>query len=143
MECMASGIPTIVSANSGHLDLVATGGCVALTTQRSVPVPTRLFRSTEGWGESDPDEVVEVLERLWNDRESARALGHRASDAMAAWSWSRQVPRLLDALASAAFREKALKSARRQADTLSWRARHMPGPEGNGIPDHQSKEREP
>ena len=64
MECMAAGVPTIVSNNTGHRDLVATGGCFALATQRPVRPPTRFYRGVDGWGESDVEEMVEQLERV-------------------------------------------------------------------------------
>jgi tetratricopeptide (TPR) repeat protein/glycosyltransferase involved in cell wall biosynthesis len=99
MECMAAGIPTIVSANTGHHDLIATGGVLPLRTQRAVPVPRRFFKSTEGWGESDVDELVETLEGVWRDRQVARQRAITAADAMRDWSWPRQVDRLVSALA--------------------------------------------
>src|SRR3546814_1575573 len=34
MECMACGVPTVLSANTGHLDLVGSGVCIPLETQR-------------------------------------------------------------------------------------------------------------
>lgn len=95
MECMAAGVPTIVSANTGHLDLTGTGACLALTRQGVPRSPTRFFRATEGWGESDVDEVVEALERIHADRQAAEALGRRAASVMEAWSWPAQVDRLL------------------------------------------------
>ena len=49
MECMASGVPTIVSANTGHLDLASLGGCYTLTQQGRVPTPTRAMRSEMSW----------------------------------------------------------------------------------------------
>ncbi len=98
MECMASGIPTIVSANTGQLDLVATGGCIPLSAQGRVPSPTRFFRATEGWGESSVDEIVEALEAAWRDREAAEAVARRGVDAMQDWTWPRQIDRLLSTL---------------------------------------------
>jgi len=99
MECMASGVPTIVSANTGHLDLVATGGCFALRTQRNVRRPTRYFTEVDGWGESDVDEIVELLETLYTDRDLA---GQRATvgvSAMSRLTWSDQIAALVDAIA--------------------------------------------
>jgi glycosyltransferase involved in cell wall biosynthesis len=98
MEAMACGVPTIVSANTGHLDLVATGGCLPLVRQTTVPVPTRYFTATEGWGESDVDEIVEALERCYTDRAEARALGARGAAAMQAFTWANQVDQLLAAV---------------------------------------------
>jgi glycosyltransferase involved in cell wall biosynthesis len=96
MECMASGIPTIVSDNTGHRDLVATGAPYALNRQG--PVTMQDF-GTDGWGESDVDEMVETLERVWTDREEARRRGEAGVAAMAGWGWSDYARRLHETLA--------------------------------------------
>jgi glycosyltransferase involved in cell wall biosynthesis len=96
MECMACGIPTIVSDNTGHKDLLATGAPYALTRQAPVPIPDS---GTEGWGESDVDEIVETLERAWADREEAHRRGAAGAAAMARWTWSEYVRRYHDVLA--------------------------------------------
>lgn len=98
MECMAAGLPVIVSANTGHLDLVATSACWPLRRQRPVAPPTRFFRACEGWGESDVDEIVDALEHIYSDSAAACDLGARAAAAMAEWSWNRQIARLVDVL---------------------------------------------
>jgi tetratricopeptide (TPR) repeat protein/glycosyltransferase involved in cell wall biosynthesis len=95
MECMAAGIPTIVSANTGHQDLLATGGCFALRRQRNVKCPSRHFAGVDGWGESDVDEVVELLERLYADRALAAERAAVGAAAMANLTWERQVKELL------------------------------------------------
>jgi len=95
MECMAVGLPTIVSNNTGHRDLVATGGAYSL--ERQGPVASALYR-TEGWGESDIDEIVEALEAVWSDREAARRRGMAGAEAMAGWSWHNQIGRLRDVI---------------------------------------------
>jgi tetratricopeptide (TPR) repeat protein/glycosyltransferase involved in cell wall biosynthesis len=98
MECMAAGVPTIVSANTGHLDLIATGGCFALRSQRPVPQPTRYFTGVDGWGESDVDEIVALLERLYEDttlRAERAAVGVRAMQPL---TWRNQIDALLKAV---------------------------------------------
>ena len=49
MECLACGVPAIVSANTGHLDLA---GAYRLERQTY---------SNDGWGESDLGEILEAL----------------------------------------------------------------------------------
>src|SRR5262249_9605246 len=98
MECMASGVPTILSTNTGHLDLIAMGGCVPLRRQRQVRPPTQFFRATEGWGESDLDEVVETLELAWSDRQAMRSVARIGAEAMRGWSWTAQIDRFVDVI---------------------------------------------
>lgn len=95
MECMAAGIPTIVSRNTGHLDLTASGAPYALTRQGKV---ASAISGTEGWGESDVDEIVETLEQIWTDREEARRRGLAGAEAMARWSWRSQIGQLHEVL---------------------------------------------
>jgi tetratricopeptide (TPR) repeat protein/glycosyltransferase involved in cell wall biosynthesis len=99
MECMAAGVPTIVSANTGHLDLIATAGCFALRKQGDVPRPTRYFTGVDGWGESDVDEIVDLLERLYHDRELARNRAEIGAAAMARLTWESQIGELLAVIA--------------------------------------------
>jgi glycosyltransferase involved in cell wall biosynthesis len=98
MECMAAGIPTIVSANTGHLDLTETGGCFALRAQRAVRAPTRYFTGIDGWGESDVDEIVALLERLYADRDLAGQRATIGASALARLTWQSQVSALLEAI---------------------------------------------
>ena len=96
MECMASGVPTIVSDNTGHKDLLATGAAYALNRQRPVTIPDL---GTEGWGESDVDEIVEALEGVWSDHDKARQRGGAGVAAMAGWAWSDYARRLHEVVA--------------------------------------------
>ena len=96
MECLACGIPTILSANTGHLDLLGLGD-VALRLERQGLVP-RDGTDTTDWGESDVAEMVERLETVWRDRIAAAALGDRGARAMAKLSWRGQIGRLLRAI---------------------------------------------
>ena len=70
MEAMACGVPVILSANTGHLDLIRDGNCLPLRHQSQVADPAGKRR---GWGESSVEEVVERLETLYTDRALARA----------------------------------------------------------------------
>jgi glycosyltransferase involved in cell wall biosynthesis len=96
MECLASGVPTIVSDNTGHKDLVATGAPYALT--RQLPVAADGI-GTEGWGEGDVEEIVEALEHVWADRADARRRGEAGAAAMTRFGWRDYVRRLHDTLA--------------------------------------------
>jgi len=89
MECMACGVPVILSANTGHLDLIDDDVCLPLRDQRpvllggpdGVPIP--------GWGESSVDEIVERLEQAYGDGNEARRRGGRAAEKLSGMTWAR------------------------------------------------------
>ncbi len=97
METMACGIPTILSANTGHLDLIDSNHCYPLKTQKPVQ-PTPQFIGVEGWGESDMEEIIETLETIYQNRETAKQKGIAAAQFMEQWTWENQVHRLLEIL---------------------------------------------
>lgn len=95
MECLACGVPTILSDNTGHRDLLAHG--IAVPLQRQSPVH-RDGLDTLDWGESDIEEIVERLEAVWRDRSEAAAVGARAATFMPRLDWRIQGERLLRAI---------------------------------------------
>ncbi|MCS6958596.1 MAG: tetratricopeptide repeat protein [Pseudanabaenaceae cyanobacterium SKYGB_i_bin29] len=97
MECLACGVPTILSANTGHLDLIDESHCYPLTKQ--APVPSHpIFPGTQDWGESDIEEILEVMERVYNDRVTAQQKGQQAALFMQNLTWEKQVRLLIAAL---------------------------------------------
>ncbi|GEO81514.1 hypothetical protein ROR02_16450 [Pararhodospirillum oryzae] len=76
MECMAMGIPCVLSANTGHLDILREGACYPLRDQRPVTDPQGVRRE---WGESSVDELVECLEEIHKNRDEARRRGEQAA----------------------------------------------------------------
>ncbi len=98
MEAMACGVPTVLSANTGHLDLVDEAHCYPLRQQGAVaPVP--VFAGYDGWGESSVAELVEQLERVYADRAEAARRAERAVEYMQTRWWSRICEKLLKELA--------------------------------------------
>lgn len=93
MEAMAAGVPCILSANTGHLDLAAPSRSLVLERQAPVadPAGNRL-----GWGESDIDEIVAAMESVHRSSVAARALGLAASAFISARSWERFADTVLD-----------------------------------------------
>jgi glycosyltransferase involved in cell wall biosynthesis len=94
MECLACGIPTILSANSGHLDLLAWPD-VAIPLQRQTPAS---FEDRTGWHDSDVEEAVEALETVWRKRAAAARMGRRAAVAMQDLTWRNQIRLLVRAI---------------------------------------------
>jgi glycosyltransferase involved in cell wall biosynthesis len=97
MECLACGIPTILSANSGHLDIISDEICYPLRSQKPAR-PTGFFPDVDGWGESSVDEIVETLEGVYQNREKARRRAAAGVEAMRKISWEIQVPKILGAI---------------------------------------------
>ena len=93
MECMACGIPVILSGNTGHLDLVQDDNCLILKDQK----PVNYFNvGTDGWGESQIDEIIDHLIFAYNNRDSLVQIGDRAADFMKQYSWEKQSAKLGD-----------------------------------------------
>ena len=87
MECMACGTPVILSANTGHLDLIQEGNCYPLNQQSLV---NRIHKSDQvltGWGESSVPEIIEHLERIYSERKTAKAIGLRGAEMAGQMSW--------------------------------------------------------
>lgn len=98
MEAMACGIPTILSANTGHFDL-AGDHATMLTRQANCATLTG-EAGKDGWGESDVEEIVEAMEAAYQRRDETRRRGAAGARFMASWSWSAQVDRMLAAIGS-------------------------------------------
>jgi tetratricopeptide (TPR) repeat protein/glycosyltransferase involved in cell wall biosynthesis len=99
MESMACGIPTILSANTGHLDLIYSNICYPLWSQGRVKL-TAPFSGVEGWGESEVAEVVEALEQVYTNRKESKRRGLAAANFMLDWTWEKQVKRFLDVISN-------------------------------------------
>eukprot|EP00698_Gefionella_okellyi_P025133 TRINITY_DN9086_c0_g1_i1.p1 TRINITY_DN9086_c0_g1~~TRINITY_DN9086_c0_g1_i1.p1 ORF type:complete len:569 (-),score=106.49 TRINITY_DN9086_c0_g1_i1:9-1715(-) len=94
MEAFAAAIPTIISANSGHLDLIDDSRCYPLRLQYKSP--RGHWKSMKGWGDPDVNEIVDLLEHVYTHPEEAAEKGRRASEFMQDLSWEKQVPRFMN-----------------------------------------------
>ncbi len=94
MEAMACGVPTVLSANTGHLDLMEPDNCYALTRQGPIDPAKAAVAGAEGWGESDIEEMVEQLEAIYRDRREAARIGAKGAATLARLPWSRQIQAL-------------------------------------------------
>jgi glycosyltransferase involved in cell wall biosynthesis len=77
-EAMACAVPVIAAPNTGMADLLHDENCIPLRTQSRVDDGNA--RATEGWGESDVDEIVAALEFAYSDRDEARRIGTRSRE---------------------------------------------------------------
>jgi len=94
MECMACGVPTILSANTGHLDLLREDAALALRDQQPIS-------AAPGWCESAVEEIIAALETLYTDRARAAAMGAAGARLLAGMSWTKtaaEMQRIITAL---------------------------------------------
>ena len=89
MECMACGVPVILSANTGHLDLIAEDRVYPLWVQGRVEGMNPNPDGLQGWGESSVEEVIENLERIYLDRKEAACKAAQAAEWISEWTWQR------------------------------------------------------
>ena len=95
MEAMATGIPCILSANTGHLDLIGEDTCYPLRRQIPVASDSGL---TEHWRDSQVDEVVAVLEEVYEDRTEAARRARLGAEFMKGMTWKHQIGELMETL---------------------------------------------
>lgn len=97
METLASGVPCIISANTGHLDLTSDEYNIVLRRQDPCR-STSTFGGVDGWGESSVDEIVEALEFAYVHREETQKRAGIAAQRLADTSWHHQIDRLFDSI---------------------------------------------
>ncbi|SCA58181.1 conserved hypothetical protein [Candidatus Terasakiella magnetica] len=77
-ETMFCRVPTILSANTGHLDMMPEDKdvCIALKKQTALD---EQGGKRMGWMESDIEEMVEALEYAYQNREETQKMARRAA----------------------------------------------------------------
>jgi len=95
MEAMACGVPCILSANTGHLDLIDEGNCYVLQDQK----PGN-FTSDPGrhWRNSSVEEILEKLEIAYQNAEDRMQRGDMGAKFMQQLSWKNQVAKIVTAV---------------------------------------------
>ena len=88
----ASGVPCILSANTGHLDLIEDDNCYPITNQAEISS----LPYAKDWGESSVDEIVELLCRVYANKHEARLRGEQGTKFMQDWSWEKRTKYLID-----------------------------------------------
>ena len=102
METLACGIPTLISANTGHLDLLAMGFGHALPMGQTGlgEVDSAVHRaygddSLGLWGETNPEELLDWWLRIAAERERWCSVGREHAGAVRSLSWRESMRRLL------------------------------------------------
>jgi glycosyltransferase involved in cell wall biosynthesis len=98
MASLACGCSTILSANTGHLDLLRHNLGYPLYAQR--PIHGSSAFGTDGWGETDVEEVVETLEWIYTNRQEASYRSSAAIEFLREWTWETYVQHFLQAIAT-------------------------------------------
>lgn len=78
-EAIGLGLPTLCSSGTGHQELLGYCGLASGQPVASAPPP---WRGTDGWSETDPDEIVDWWCRMRTDP--------AFSPEPFVWSWDRQ-----------------------------------------------------
>lgn len=94
MEAMACGVPTYVAYNTGQKDLVDLIGCKGFKNQSRVKATPAMW-TVDDWGETDVDEVVDAMERVFTDRATAIRDAATVAERMKSWTWSELNEKLL------------------------------------------------
>ena len=90
MEAIRSGVSSILSANTGHLDIIQRGNCIPLLEQKTIDRD-----GFSGWGESSIDEILHHLERAYNSGAIDKIT---ASNSMAPYTWSNSIDSLIQSI---------------------------------------------
>ncbi|MGB0695478.1 MAG: glycosyltransferase family 4 protein [Rhodospirillaceae bacterium] len=103
MEAMACGVPCILSANTGHFDLIDKHNDVptayAIDRQIDIGEVTGTPR-LKGWGETTVEDLVATMERAYANQAERQAIGNAGAQFMGQWSWDSQVRKLVELIGS-------------------------------------------
>lgn len=108
MEAIASAVPTVLSANSGHLDLIDALRDDIWCLHKQAPAhyevppeytaPNAARAAIGGAFESDPDEAAAALTYIFHNRPRARAIARAAASRMHdSWTWKHSLFHLVRA----------------------------------------------
>lgn len=91
MEALSSGVRCAISMNTGHLDIIYPNNCIALARQQ--PITNGLNARMQDWGESDVEEILNVLERAYAGTLPLNVSDIR--DSMRSFTWEQAISHLL------------------------------------------------
>jgi hypothetical protein len=107
METLACGIPTILSANTGHLDLLEMrlDHAIAIGIDGRGKVPKRITAGYGGdqgklWGETNPEELAAKWMDIWREKSKWAIKGIEAAKSLESMSWKSSMKNLTTVLKS-------------------------------------------
>lgn len=96
MECIAAGVPTILSNCPGHTDLIKDGLATGVI---NTTLDSEYGPGTEHWAEPVFDSVLEQLETIYHDCMKARVLAAESAERIArGWNWDVRMDDQIDKL---------------------------------------------
>ena len=102
METLACGVPTMISANTGHLDLLAMGFGHAIPMGQTGlghvdPSVHRAYGNDPLglWGETDPEDLLAWWLQIAANRQEWNHHGRQHADAVRSLSWRESMRKLL------------------------------------------------
>jgi len=98
LECMASGVPCIMTRNTGHLDLAREPIGYPLVEQSDVAPAHARVRGTDGWGTARVDDILAQLEQAYTNTNDARRKGVAAAREVATYGWHRHTAHFTELL---------------------------------------------
>lgn len=100
MEFMACGKPVVASNVTGHADVVNPHNALLIEARHSAEIRTRAGEPVAVWPEPDLDQTIAQLEHAYQHRDELRALGERAGQDLASWTWGRTAAEFLRLLSA-------------------------------------------
>ena len=100
MEAIACGIPTVLSANSGHLDLMRLGclNIISIPSPCKLRIPVLDHCNFRAWGESDPDDLLQIFVNHLENRQELDLSGKRVeSEMLFTLSWQHSFEKFFSA----------------------------------------------
>jgi glycosyltransferase involved in cell wall biosynthesis len=91
MEALSSGVRCAISANTGHLDIIYRDNCIPLLRQK--PITDGLNARMLEWGESDVEEILDVMQRAYDGTLPLNVADIRGS--MHQHTWENTISQLL------------------------------------------------
>jgi glycosyltransferase involved in cell wall biosynthesis len=88
MEALAYGLPSLISKNTGHLDLIKDQNCFPLTDQKPIH-----RQGTTDWGESSVDEIATLMEECYQGK--IKINPSIARESMLNYSWENAINSML------------------------------------------------
>jgi len=105
METLACGIPTILSANTGHLDLLEMklDHAIAIGIDGRGKVPKKITSGYGGdkgklWGETNPEELAAKWMDIWREKSKWAIKGIEAAKGLESMSWKSSMKNLTTVL---------------------------------------------